>query len=351
MNLKQEVKLKDPELPLLARPAWIEGSKLEVLDETALPDEIRFIYASDYREAGEIIRQMKTRAFGQVYVVLEAMRLTAIRNRDLAPDELVTLLDKARRVLGKARPTLNLKRVADAVYDWALEAKEKRSNIAEAINKKVEQQIKRIKDHRLKWAKVASSLVGDSDTILTHCNMSGMIVLLGRECRKQGKNVKFIVTETRPYMQGVRETAWELAIEGFDITLIVDSAAGYVIWKGMVDLVIVGADRCAMNGDIANKIGTYQIALAAFENNVPFYVAARPDISIGTGQEIPIEERKDDEMLYWKGRRIAPEGVKGYCPIFDITPAKYISGIIRHTGIFPPRAISKLVKGKVFPIK
>jgi methylthioribose-1-phosphate isomerase len=324
----------DPELPLLARPAWIEKNRLKILDETLLPDKIKFIYARNYEEASHAIIHMKTRAMGQFYVVLEVMRLTAFKMRKSTSNEIISALNKARKKLGKARPTANLKKMADTIFKHALWAKGKGLNISEAINEKVEQLLEGIKERRLKWAKVASTLVKDGNTILTHCNMSGMMVLLARQCRSERKEVKFIVTETRPYLQGARESAWELSMEGFDTTIISDNAAGYVIWKGMIDLVIVGADRCAMNGDVANKIGTYLIALAAFENNVPFYVAAHPDPDIKRGKEIPIEERNPEELFYIKNARIAPEGAKGYNPVFDITPAKYITGIIRHSGVF-----------------
>jgi len=334
---------KDPELPLLARPTWIEGDQIKLLDETKLP-HVSFIYLSTYEEAAKAIKEMKTRALGQFYVILESMRLTAIKNRHLDPRELLRELDKARSVLGSARPTANLRRVADKVYEYALRAQRENLDIAKFVDEKVELWIKRMKENMLKWAEVASSLVNDGHTILTHCNMSGMMVLLARACRRQGKSIRFIATETRPYLQGARETAWELTNEGFDVTVIPDSAAGYVLWKGMANVVIVGSDRCAMNGDIANKVGTYLIALAAFENDVPFYVAAWPDPHVKRGEDIPIEERSGEEVLYFEGKRIAPEGVKGYYPAFDVVPAKYISGIITHRGVFPPTAIAKVLE-------
>jgi methylthioribose-1-phosphate isomerase len=334
---------KDPELPLLARPAWIEGDKIKLLDESKLP-QVNFIYLFNYEEAAKAIKDMKTRALGQFYVVLESMRLTAIKNRHLDSQELLRELDKARNMLGSARPTANLRRVADKIYEYALRAKEENLDIAKFIDERVELWIKRMKENMLKWAEVATSLIEDGDTILTHCNMSGMMVLLARACKRRGKNIGFIVTETRPYLQGARETAWELSDEGFDVTIIPDSAAGYVLWKGMADIVIVGSDRCAMNGDIANKVGTYLIALAAFENNVPFYVAGWPDPSTKRGEEIPIEERSGEEVLYFEGKRIAPEKAKGYYPAFDVVPAKYISGIITHLGVFPPTAIAKVLE-------
>ena len=176
----------------------------------------------------------------------------------------------------------------------------------------------------MRIVKFAANLVNDGDTILTHCNISGILVLIARECRSQGKNIKIIATETRPYLQGARLTAWELHQDGFPVTLITDNAVAYVMWKKMVNLVIVGADRAAMNGDIANKIGTYQIAMAGI------------DPKISTGREIVIEERDPNEVLYFRNRRIAPEGINAYYPAFDVTPAKFISGLITSEGVLSP---------------
>ena len=186
-------------------------------------------------------------------------------------------------------------------------------------------------------------LIEDGDTILTHCNAGALATggygtALGviRAAHEEGKKIHVLVDETRPLLQGARLTAWEMKNEGIPATLITDSMAGSFMKRGMVNLVMVGADRIAANGDIANKIGTYSLAVLARENSVPFYVAApisTIDLHTQTGNEIPIEERKSEEVLEFHGTKIAPGGSKAYNPAFDVTPNRYITAIITEEGI------------------
>jgi methylthioribose-1-phosphate isomerase len=192
-------------------------------------------------------------------------------------------------------------------------------------------------------SKYGARLIEDGWTILTHCNTgplaaSGYGTALGTiiTAHKQGKDIRVIVTETRPLLQGSRLTTWELMKAGIPVTLITDSMAGYFMSLGKCDCVIVGADRIAANGDTANKIGTYTLAVMAKENNVPFYIAAPTstiDTALKTGDEIPIEERSPEEVTRIQGITIAPEGVAAANPAFDITPHRYITAIITDKGI------------------
>jgi len=182
-----------------------------------------------------------------------------------------------------------------------------------------------LKAKRIEQAQEASALFEDGDVILTHCNVSGLLPLIGEFCRKQKKHINFFTTETRPYFQGSRLTAWELQRAGFKVTIIPDSAVAQVFAEGLVNKVITGADQLARNGDIANKIGTYQIALLARNFKIPFYVLAPPPSNAKTGKDIAIEIRPDNELLTIAGQRIAPKEVKGYYPAFDITPAALIT--------------------------
>ena len=177
----------------------------------------------------------------------------------------------------------------------------------------------------MQQAQEAADLVVDGDCILTHCNVSGLMPLIGEFCRKQGKKVSFITTETRPYLQGMRLTAWELHQAGFEVVVICDNMVAQLMHEGRINKVIVGADHLSLNGDIANKIGTYQIAILARRFNIPFYVLCPPPSKAKSGAEIKIEVRPDKEMLELCGKRIAPAGVKGYYPAFDITPAGLIT--------------------------
>ncbi|MBW2072518.1 MAG: S-methyl-5-thioribose-1-phosphate isomerase [Deltaproteobacteria bacterium] len=186
-------------------------------------------------------------------------------------------------------------------------------------------------------------LIPDGAAVLTHCNAgalatAGYGTALGviRAAREQGKNIRVFADETRPFLQGSRLTAWELQQENIPVTIIADSSAGYLMNRGQIDLVVVGADRIAANGDAANKIGTYTVAVLARENGVPFYVAAplsTVDFALASGTDIPIEERDSREVTHVMGKQVAPPGVKALNPAFDVTPHHLIAGIITERGI------------------
>jgi len=194
-----------------------------------------------------------------------------------------------------------------------------------------------------KMGAFGADLIPDNGTVLTHCNAgalatAGFGTALGviRAAVEAGKNIRVFADETRPFLQGARLTAWELAKENIPVTLITDSMAGHFLKAGEVDCVIVGADRIAANGDVANKIGTYMVAVAAHENNVPFYVAAplsTVDLSLSSGDQIPIESRADEEVTHFHGQQVAPEGIKVANPAFDVTPHRYVSAIITDAGV------------------
>ncbi len=198
-------------------------------------------------------------------------------------------------------------------------------------------------------------LISTGDGVLTHCNAGALATseygtALGviRAAVEAGKKIRVYSDETRPLLQGARLTTWELKEDGIPVTLICDNMAGISMRRGLIQKVIVGADRIAMNGDTANKIGTYQVAVLAKENNIPFYVAAPIstfDPKTKTGEGIPIEERSKDEVTHIGGKRIATEGIDVFNPAFDVTPAKYISGIITEKGVLKPpyeKSIKKL---------
>jgi methylthioribose-1-phosphate isomerase len=195
-------------------------------------------------------------------------------------------------------------------------------------------------------------VVPDGATVLTHCNAgalatAGYGTALGvvRAAWEEGKNIRVLAGETRPFLQGSRLTAWELQQDNIPVTLITDSMAGYLMSKGKVQLIVVGADRVAANGDIANKIGTYSLAVLAKENKVPFYVAAplsTVDLSVATGQDIPIEERDPREVTHSLGHAIAPPGVNAWNPAFDVTPNRFIAGIITEKGVSPTGSRSEV---------
>lgn len=289
-------------------PVKLKGRNIYILDETALPGKVTYLKARNYQEACRAIKEMKTRAVGQVILVMYAFLLEARKKTDLK---------KVAGAVNSTRPTLSFKILTDMALDWARQGRDLEKNILGFLEI--------LKTKRIEQAEETSKLIRDKDVILTHCNISGLMPLIGDFCRRQNKQVSFFVTETRPYLQGARLTAWELKQGGLEVTLITDSMAAYVISLGKVNKVIVGADHLAQNGDIANKVGTYQLAVLARHFRIPFYVLCPPASHAKSGRDIKIEIRPDKEMLEYQGVRLAPKGVKGYYPAFDITPNKLIT--------------------------
>jgi methylthioribose-1-phosphate isomerase len=295
---------------LLFWPIQLKGKTIYVLDETLLPEKVKFIRVTTYQGACQAIKQMKTRAVGQVRLAMYALLLECRKNKGRP-------LEKAADALNKSRPTLAFKMLTDMVLGWHKSGQNVERNILGFLEG--------LKHKRIAQAQEVCGLLRDKDGILTHCNISGLMPLIGEICRQGQKRLKFIVTETRPYLQGARLTAWELTKDGFDTTLICDNMVAQVMSEGKVNKVIVGADHLAQNGDIANKIGTLQIALLAKYFGIPFYVICPPASRARTGQDIPIEIRPDEELLKIFGKRIAAKGVKAYYPAFDVTTADLIA--------------------------
>jgi len=289
-------------------PVQLKGRNIYILDETALPGKVTYLKARNYQEACRAIKDMKTRAVGQVILVMYAFLLEARKKTDLK---------KVAEAMNSTRPTLSFKMLTDMVLNWARQGAD--------LEKSILGFLEMLKTKRVQQAEEASKLITDKDVILTHCNVSGLMPLMGDFCRKQNKHISFFVTETRPYFQGARLTAWELKQGGLQVTLITDSMAAYVMSLGKVNKVIVGADHLAQNGDIANKVGTYQLAVLARHFKIPFFVLCPPASHAKSGRDIKIEIRPDKEMLEYQGVRIAPKGVKGYYPAFDITPNRLIT--------------------------
>ena len=328
---------------------WIDG-KLKFLDQTKLPLEEFFCETDDVVFVAEAIKRLAIRgapligiaaAYG---VALASLSLNHSMMKEVR-SHLLSVID----LLASTRPTaINL--------FWALERQRRVLNawqtdsIAELQNNLLDE-AKRIHQEDAEMCERISSfgieLLPNDCSILTHCNAgalatAGYGTALGvvRAAWEEGKKLHVFVDETRPVLQGARLTAWELAKEKIPATLITDSMAGFLMKQGMISKVIVGADRIAANGDVANKIGTYSLAVLAKEHNIPVYVAAplsTIDMSIKNGDEIPIEERNAEEITTIRGIRVAPEGVQVYNPAFDVTPNRYITAIITEAGVvFPP---------------
>lgn len=292
-------------------PIRLKGNTIYILDETALPQKLIYLKVRNYQEACLAIKNMKTRAVGQVLLVMYTFLLEAKRKTDLR---------KVARTINSTRPTPSFKILTNMVLHWTKQRADLEKNILDFLEM--------LKNKRIQQAKAASKLLKDKDVILTHCNVSGLMPLIAHFCLKAKKRISFFVTETRPYLQGARLTAWELKCARIPVTVIADNMVAQVMSEGKINKVIVGADHLAKNGDIANKIGTYQIALLAKHFKIPFYVLCPPASKAKTSKDIKIEIRPDKELLEFKGQRIAPSGVKGYYPAFDITPHNLITRYI-----------------------
>ncbi len=296
-------------------PVKLKKDYLLVLDETKIPQKIVYVKVKNYQQAISAIKTMKTRAVGQVLLVLYTFVIIYRLYKD--KELLSSKIKEAADSFNSARPTLAFKYLTDMVLAW--------QNSGISLEEKILSFLELLKTKRIDQAHQVSELIESKDTILTHCNLSGLIPLAADFSRRQNKYFDFLVTETRPYLQGVRLTAWELARQNFDVTVICDNMVAQVMHEGKIDKVIVGADNLALNGDIANKIGTYQIALLAKQFQIPFYVVCPPSSSAKEGKDIKIEIRSEKELFNLAGRSIATKGVGGYYPAFDITPNNLIT--------------------------
>jgi methylthioribose-1-phosphate isomerase len=319
---------------------WEDGV-LWLLDQLRLPTEERWVACRDDREVADAIRSMIVR--GAPAIGCTAAFGVALAARRGAG------LDEAIRRLGATRPTaVNL--------FWALEEMRRAARESGGDPDRLEARAIEIWHDDIercrRMGRHGAALIPDGATVLTHCNAGALATggygtALGviRGAREQGKRVRVLADETRPYLQGARLTAWELQKSGIDVTVVPDVAAAWLMKRGEVTCAIVGADRIAANGDTANKIGTYQVALAAREHGVPFYVAApwsTVDPTRPNGDEIPIEERSSAEVTELAGRQLAPTGVPARNPAFDVTPARLIAAIVTETGVHrPPYLLDK----------
>ena len=325
---------------------WANGT-LRLLDQTRLPSEEVIVEAHGYLEAVNAIKTMQVRGAPAIGVTAAYAVAMAARDLDITDKTaFMQRLEEAGVTIKAARPTaVNLMWAVDRMVGIANSESDtnsiKQRLLTEAIAMEKEDEVinRQMGDH-------GKDLIPEGGSVLTHCNAGalataafGTAVGVIRANWENGKHFSVFNTETRPFLQGARLTAWEFQKLGIPSTLVVDSAAGMLMRRGEIGCVITGADRIAANGDTANKIGTYTLAVLAKENGIPFYVAApisTVDMSLSNGDQIEIEERSSDEVTEFRGVQIAPEGVEAYNPGFDVTPAKYVSAIITEAGIARP---------------
>ena len=322
---------------------WYDGV-LRLLDQTRLPLEQVIIEIRDYRAATDAIRDMQVRGAPAIGVTAAyAVAMAASEFQAVDRSGFMARLKKAGAQIEAARPTaVNLHwavrrmlqvaesvRHLDQMADRLLAEAQRIQEDDEAIN--------------LRMGDLGKDLIPEGGSVLTHCNAGalataafGTAIGVIRASWEAGRRFEVFNTETRPFLQGARLTAWEFQQLGIPSTLIVDSAAGMLMREGRIGCVITGADRIAANGDTANKIGTYSLAVLAKENGIPFYVAApisTVDLSLASGDEIEIEERASVEVTHFQGQPTAPVGVEALNPAFDVTPQRYIEAIVTENGV------------------
>jgi methylthioribose-1-phosphate isomerase len=336
---------RDNNLDLLLTVTWKDDSVV-LIDQTKLPNKLVYVRCKDYKEVANAIKNLVVRGAPAIGITAAlGLALAAIHSKAESLSQLLADLDTAMKILQSTRPTaVNL--------FWALKrvmqkAKEKKS-IGEAKKAILNEALKMLKEDietNKRIGRNGAKLFENGDVIMTHCNAGSLATAaygtaLGviRAAREDGKRVTVIATETRPVMQGSRLTAFELQHDGIDVSLIPDTAVGFMMARGAIRRVIVGADRILRTGHVFNKIGTYQVAIIAKIHKIPFYVAA-PFSTLdfeSNLEDIIIEERSKEEVTMMGKKRIAPEGVRVFNPAFDVTPPELITGIITERGILKP---------------
>jgi len=336
-----------------------KSDRVRILDQRRLPQELRYLDCRDAPAVAQAIRTMAIRGAPAIGVAAAmGIALAARKTLSHQPESFLKTLEKVCDEMRQTRPTAvnlfwavdRMKKIVDRVYTHGVDETKERL-VKEALNiLKEDIEINR------KIGMYGKRLIKNGDGVLTHCNAGALATggygtALGviYSAWAEGKRFRVFADETRPQLQGARLTAWELVQEKIPVTVITDNMAGWLMTKGEINLVLVGADRIACNGDTANKIGTYSLAVLSKWHGIPFYVAAPTstlDISLASGKDIPIEQRAPAEVTQFGMRRITPKGVKAFNPAFDVTPHSLIHAIITEKGI-----IRKLFKKNLKRIK
>ncbi|MDA1349450.1 MAG: S-methyl-5-thioribose-1-phosphate isomerase [Chloroflexi bacterium] len=323
--------------------AWVDG-RVRLIDQTLLPHREVWLELSDYREVVAAIKEMRIRGAPAIGVAgAYAVAIAAAELMVTHPGDFANQLEKAASEIGDARPTgANLAWAVDRMLHTA-RTSESPATVVEALATEAMAIQDEDEDANRAMGRHGAQLLPQGGAILTHCNAGslatgGFGTALGiiMTAWEDGRISKVIATETRPFLQGARLTAWELTKGGVDASLIADSAAGHMMQTGAVQAVVTGADRIAANGDVANKIGTYSLAVLAKENGIPFYVAAPTstlDLDLPSGRDIVIEYRSPDELTELNGERVAADGIDAINPAFDVTPHRYVTAIVTEKGV------------------
>jgi len=323
-------------------PAYIKGDVLYVLDETLVPSKLKYIPVKNVKGAVAVIRDMKTRAFGQFLVVLNTFLVElmpdatsgVILSQQAKDLNLIEHLQDVALQLNNSRPTFPFAEITAIITGAAQKASVNGADVRVTVIKTVQGFLAGIRARRLQRVQEIADVMKDKDHILTHCNVSGELAMAASLAAGQGKHLKFFATETRPYMQGAKLTVWELQGSKAQVTLVADNAIGSLMADKLINKVIIGSDRSAANGDVANKVGSYQIAVLAREFGIPLIVLTQPSRGVASGKDLPIELRDPDELLIFNGKKIFGPKVKGFYPGFDVVPHQLITKAIAiHAGL------------------
>ncbi|NDB33292.1 MAG: S-methyl-5-thioribose-1-phosphate isomerase [Nitrososphaeria archaeon] len=337
---------------------WKDNSVI-MIDQTKLPNELVYVKYTDFMDVASAIKNLVVRGAPAIGVSgAFGLALASLQSKAATREQLLSDLESARKILFETRPTaVNLAWGLDRIIQVAKQGNDVQS-IRDSIVKTAQEMAEDDIKINMQMGKNGSVLFDDNDTIMTHCNAGSLATVaygtaLGviRATKESGKNVKVIATETRPVQQGSRLTAFELKHDGFDVSLIPDTAVGYSMANKLVNKVVVGADRVLKTGHVYNKIGTYQVALMAKQHGIPFYVAAPLSTfdMKSTPQDVVIEQRKGTEVTQIGDRKTAPDGINVINPAFDMTPPELISGIITEAGVAKApfeQSIPKLFEAK-----
>lgn len=332
-----------------------KNNHVVILDQRALPGDVRFLECAGFEEVAEAIRNLSVRGAPAIGVTAAlGIALGARQYMETHSEGFSAHMENVCRTLAATRPTaVNLFWAVDRMTRVMTDIS---ASSIHDIQKRLQEEALAILEEDLRVnraiGRFGAAIIRDGDHILTHCNAgalatAGYGTALGvvRAAWEQGKQIRVFADETRPVLQGARLTAWELQQDGIPVTVITDNAAGALMRQGRIHCCVVGADRIAANGDVANKIGTYSVAVLAHAHGIPFYVAAPSstiDMETADGNGIPIEERSPSEVTcLHSGRMIAPQGVEVWNPAFDVTPSNLIAGIITERGILAPQALAQ----------
>ncbi|MEW6376995.1 MAG: S-methyl-5-thioribose-1-phosphate isomerase [Thermodesulfobacteriota bacterium] len=341
-----------------------KGDHIRILDQRRLPQEIRYLDCRDASSVAQAIRTMAIRGAPAIGVAAAmGIALAAKKAKFIQPGAFVKAVEKVCHEMRQTRPTAvnlfwavnRMERILDEVHSCGVEETKARLEREACWIYEEDLKVNR------KIGENGKALIRNQDGVLTHCN-AGALATAGYGTAlgvilaawAEGKRFRVFVDETRPLLQGARLTAWELAQEKIPVTVLTDNMAGWLMKQGKINLVLVGADRIARNGDAANKIGTYNLAVLSRWHNIPFYVAAPTstlDLTLASGLDIPIEERAPEEVTHVGGYRITPKGIQVFNPAFDVTPHSLIEGIITEKGILRKpfhKNLEKMFKSPIF---